>query len=40
MAAEEKEVPENDLNPIAPEMKEFAWGMGAFAVMATSALRS
>lgn len=34
VAAEEKEVPENDLNPIAPEMKEFAWGMGAFAVMA------
>ncbi len=30
----DKEVPENDLNPIAPEAKEFLWGMGAFAVMA------
>ena len=29
----EKEVPENDLNPIAPEMKEFVWGMGSFFVM-------
>ena len=34
VTAEEKEVPENDLNPIAPEAKEFLWGMGAFAVMA------
>jgi F-type H+-transporting ATPase subunit b len=29
----EKEIPENDLNPIAPEMKEFVWGMGSFFVM-------
>jgi F-type H+-transporting ATPase subunit b len=29
----EKEVPENDLNPIAPEAKEFIWGMGSFFVM-------
>ena len=34
VAAEEKEVPENDLNPIAIEMKELAWGFGSFAVMA------
>ena len=32
--AAEEEVPESDLNPIAPEAKEFLWGMGAFAVMA------
>ncbi|MGA7756740.1 MAG: ATP synthase F0 subunit B [Ilumatobacteraceae bacterium] len=32
-AEEEKEVPENDLNPIAPELKEFAWGFGSFIVM-------
>ncbi len=32
--AAEQEVPENDLNPIAPEAKEFLWGMGSFAVMA------
>jgi len=34
VAADDKEVPENDLNPIAIEMKELAWGFGAFAVMA------
>jgi F-type H+-transporting ATPase subunit b len=34
VSAEEKEVPENDLNPIAIEMKELAWGFGSFAVMA------
>lgn len=28
------EVPENDLNPIAPEPKEVFWGFGAFVVMA------
>ena len=33
-ADEEKEVPENDLNPIAPEMKELVWGFGSFVVMA------
>jgi F-type H+-transporting ATPase subunit b len=25
-------VPENDLNPIAPEMKEIVWGFGSFLV--------
>ncbi len=30
----ELEVPEKDLNPIAPEMKEMAWGFGSFAVLA------
>jgi F-type H+-transporting ATPase subunit b len=34
VSAEEKEVPESDLNPIAIEMKELAWGFGSFAVMA------
>lgn len=34
VSAEEKKVPENDLNPIAIEMKELAWGFGSFAVMA------
>ena len=34
VAAEEKEVPENDLNPIAIEVKELAWGFGSFVVMA------
>ncbi len=34
VSADEKEVPENDLNPIAIEMKELAWGFGSFAVMA------
>ena len=34
VSAEEKEVPENDLNPLAVEMKELAWGFGSFAVMA------
>jgi F-type H+-transporting ATPase subunit b len=34
VAAEEKEVPENDLNPIAIELKELAWGFGSFVVMA------
>jgi F-type H+-transporting ATPase subunit b len=33
-AEEEHEVPENDLNPIAPEMKEIAWGFGSFVVFA------
>ncbi|MDX2379159.1 MAG: ATP synthase F0 subunit B [Acidimicrobiia bacterium] len=28
------EVPESDLNPIAPEPKEVFWGFGAFVVMA------
>jgi F-type H+-transporting ATPase subunit b len=32
--AHEEEVPESDLNPIAPEPKELAWGFGAFAVLA------
>ena len=31
---EHLEVPENDLNPIAPEVKEMAWGFGAFVVFA------
>lgn len=31
---EEIEVPENDLNPIAPEVKEMLWGFGAFVVLA------
>mgnify|MGYP003544238601 CR=1 FL=1 len=26
--------PENDLNPIAPELKEVVWGFGAFVVLA------
>jgi F-type H+-transporting ATPase subunit b len=30
----EVEVPENDLNPIAPEPKEMVWGFGAFVVFA------
>jgi F-type H+-transporting ATPase subunit b len=33
VAAEEVETPESDLNPIAPEPKEFIWGMGSFFVM-------
>jgi F-type H+-transporting ATPase subunit b len=33
-AEEEHAVPESDLNPIAPELKEIAWGFGAFAVFA------
>lgn len=36
IAAEEGEevpVPESDLNPIAPEMKEVAWGFGSFLVL-------
>jgi F-type H+-transporting ATPase subunit b len=32
--AAETDVPANDLNPIALEMKELAWGFGAFAVFA------
>lgn len=32
VAAEEVEVPESDLNPIAPEMKEIIWGFGPFLV--------
>jgi len=31
---EEAEGPENDLNPIAPELKEVVWGFGAFVVLA------
>ncbi len=31
---EEAAGPENDLNPIAPELKEIAWGFGAFVVLA------
>ncbi len=30
----EAEGPENDLNPIAPELKEVVWGFGAFIVLA------
>ncbi len=30
----EAEGPENDLNPIAPELKEVVWGFGAFVVLA------
>ena len=30
----ETEGPENDLNPIAPELKEVVWGFGAFVVLA------
>lgn len=29
-----EEVPEDDLNPIFPELKEIAWGFGAFIVLA------
>ena len=31
---EHVELPESDLNPIAPELKEMAWGFGSFAVFA------
>ncbi len=31
---EEVEVAENQLNPIAPELKEVVWGFGAFVVLA------
>ena len=31
-----EEVPENDLNPIFPELKEVVWGFGAFVVMAVA----
>jgi F-type H+-transporting ATPase subunit b len=31
---EEAAGPENDLNPIAPELKEVVWGFGAFVVLA------
>jgi F-type H+-transporting ATPase subunit b len=34
VSADEKEVPESDLNPLAVEMKELAWGFGSFAIMA------
>ena len=34
--AEEKEVPEDDVNPIAPEPKEVIWGFGAFVVFAVA----
>jgi F-type H+-transporting ATPase subunit b len=34
LVSAEQEVPENDLNPLAVEMKELAWGFGSFAVMA------
>ena len=30
---EEVEVPESDLNPIFPELKEVAWGFGAFVIL-------
>lgn len=30
----EEELPESDLNPIAPEVKEMAWGFGSFVVLA------
>ena len=29
-----EEVPEDDLNPIFPELKEIVWGFGAFIVLA------
>jgi F-type H+-transporting ATPase subunit b len=32
--AEEQELPEEDLNPIFPELKEIAWGFGSFVVFA------
>jgi F-type H+-transporting ATPase subunit b len=32
-AEEEKAAPESDLNPIAPEAKEFIWGFGSFLVL-------
>ena len=31
---EEHPVPENDLNPIFPEVKELIWGFGSFVVLA------
>jgi len=31
---EEHPVPENDLNPIFPEVKEVIWGFGSFVVLA------
>ena len=34
VTADEVEVPDSDLNPIAPELKEMAWGFGAFVVLA------
>jgi F-type H+-transporting ATPase subunit b len=34
LVSAEQEVPESDLNPLAVEMKELAWGFGSFAVMA------
>jgi F-type H+-transporting ATPase subunit b len=34
VAAEEGEVPEKDLNPIFPELKEVVWGFGSFVVFA------
>jgi F-type H+-transporting ATPase subunit b len=34
LVSAEQEVPENDLNPLAIEMKELVWGFGSFAVMA------
>jgi F-type H+-transporting ATPase subunit b len=34
LVSAEQEVPENDLNPLAVEMKELAWGFGSFVVMA------
>ena len=33
-AEEEHAVPENDLNPIFPEVKEVVWGFGSFVVLA------
>jgi F-type H+-transporting ATPase subunit b len=34
VTAEEAELPESDLNPIAPEVKEIVWGFGSFVVFA------
>jgi len=34
LIAADVEIPENDLNPIALEMKEVLWGFGSFAVFA------
>lgn len=34
VTAEEKEIPESDLNPLSPEPKEIIWGFGAFVVLA------
>lgn len=36
VTADDVEVPESDLNPIAPEPKEIIWGFGAFVVLAVA----